>query len=194
MSLKNHEELQVIQDCLKGTQRAFKALYDSYHGYVYTICVRYGISTMEIKDCMQTIFMEVFKSLQKYDPAKSKFKTWLSRIAINQILVQKRKAKINYSSLETEEVHVVKSDFSIPVEARMDEEIMHQLLAKMPAKYSAVFNLFIIDGYAHAEIAKMLNISTEKSRILLHRGRIWAIKELKEIFKDAVQVFNRKTQ
>ena len=73
-------EIELIKECLKGTQSSFKAIYEMYQGYVYTICIRYGVSAIEIKDTMQIIFMEIFKSLKNYDSEKSQFKTWLTRI------------------------------------------------------------------------------------------------------------------
>ena len=184
-------EKYLIQECLKGTQSAFKTIYERYQGYVYTICVRYGVSSREVKDCMQIIFMEIFKSLKNYDSNKSQFKTWLSRIAINQILMQKRKAKIDYTNLKDEKINLIENKFSIPVEAKMDEEILYGILSKMPKKYISVFNLFIIDGYSHLEIAKALNISEGTSRVLLHRGRIWAIKQITIHFKDAIPNFKK---
>lgn len=181
MNSKN--EIQVIKECLKGQQSAFKTLYEMYQGYVYTICVRYGVSPIEIKDQMQIIFMEIFKSLKNYDADKAQFKTWLTRITINQILLQKRKKRIDYTTLENEKINFIESKSTIPIEAKMDEEIMHKLLSRMPEKYVSVFNLFIIDGYSHAEIAEQLNISQGSSRILLHRGREWAMNELKFVFR-----------
>lgn len=184
-------EQQLIQECLKGTQSAFKTIYENYQAYVYTICIRYGVGTIEVKDCMQIIFMEIFKSLKKFDANKSQFKTWLTRITINQILMQKRKAHIDYSTLENEKINLIESNFTIPVEAKMDEEIMHKILNKMPQKYIVVFNLFILDGYSHQEIAQKLDISESSSRVLLHRGRVWAMKELKIFFKDSVPNFKK---
>lgn len=179
-------EIQLIQECLKGTQSSFKALYELYQGYCYTICVRYGISAYEVKDCLQIIFMEIFKSLKNFNPEKSQFKTWLTRITINQILMHKRKSQIQYEDLEDGKINLIDRSFEIPVEAKMDEKIMHELLSKMPKKYISVFNLFIIDGYSHQEIAKKLDITESTSRVMLHRGRSWAMKELKVHFKDSI--------
>jgi len=129
--------------------------------------------------------MEVFKSITKFDSEKASFKTWLSRITINQILMQKRKKSIDYTTIEDVKINLIESDQTVPVESQMDKETMHQILNKMPAKYSAVFNLFIIDGFTHVEIAEKLNISVGSSRILLHRGRVWAMKELQFFFKQS---------
>ena len=179
-------EIQLIKECLKGTQSAFKAIYEEYQAYVYTICIRYGVSAYDVKDMMQIIFMEIFKSLKNYDNEKSQFKTWLSQITINQILMQKRKARIDYGALEDEKINLIESDVDIPIEEKIDEEIMYGILNQMPAKYISAFNLYIIDGYSHKEIAEKLNIKENTSRILLHRGRVWAMKQLKIHFKDAV--------
>lgn len=189
--MNTKKEIEIIRDCLGGAESAFKALYDMYSGYVYTICTRYGINTLDVKDCMQTIFMELFKSLPKYDANKSKFKTWLTRITINQILSHKRKWSKNTFTLDTDETNLIESNFSIPIEAQMDEKIMLEILSKMPEKYSSVFNLFIIDGYSHLEIANALDITESTSRITLHRGRAWAMKELKETFKDSIDSLNK---
>ena len=184
---------QLIQECLKGTQSAFKALYNNYQGYCYTICIRYGVSTSEVKDCMQVIFMEIFKSLKNYNPKKAQFKTWLTRITINQILMHKRKARIIYDTYSDEKVNVVDRSFTIPIDEKLDEEIMHDLLSKMPEKYITVFNLFIIDGYSHQEIAKAINITENTSRVLLHRARHWAMNQLKPLFNDTVSSFKKSS-
>lgn len=186
-----NNEIHLIQECLKGNQSAFKAIYENYQGYVYTICIRYGVSVIEVKDSMQIIFMEIFKSIKNYDADKSKFKTWLTRITINQILMQKRKNQIDYAILENEKINLIESTFSVSVEEQIDTKILHGILSKMPVKYISVFNLFIIDGYSHKEIAQSLDIAENTSRILLHRGRIWAMKELKVHFKDTISNFKK---
>lgn len=184
--MRDNNDIQLVKDCLKGADSAFKALYESYSGYVYTICSRYGISNLEIKDCMQIIFMELFQSLSKYDSERSKFKTWLTRLTINQILAHKRKQKVQYTTIESDELNLIESDFAINIESDIDIKVIYSILGRMPAKFSAIFNLFIIDGYSHNEISSMLNITEGASRILLHRGRVWAMKELKSTFAESI--------
>ena len=181
---------QLIQECLKGAQRSFKALYEKYQAYVYTICVRHGVSTIDIKDHMQVIFMEIFKSLDRYDATKAAFKTWITRITINQILHQKRKRNIDYSAGGSDDISLIDSGFTIPVDWDIDQKELYTLLNKMPAKYITAFNLSIIDGYTHSEIAALLSIPESTSRVLVHRGRIWAMKQLRTHFKEVVSPFD----
>jgi RNA polymerase sigma factor (sigma-70 family) len=175
---------QLIQECLKGAQRSFKALYEKYQAYVYTICVRHGISTIDIKDHMQVIFMEIFNALGRYDATKAAFKTWITRITINQILQQKRKKNINYSVEGSDDIRLIDSGFTIPTDWDIDQQELYAVLNQMPAQYITAFNLLIIDGYSHSEISELLSIPESTSRVLVHRGRIWAMKQLRIHFKD----------
>jgi len=183
-------ESKIIRECLKGKQSAYKALYELYKDYCFTICIRYGIPQSEVKDCLQIIFTQIFASLKRYDSKKSKFKTWLSRVTINQILIQKRNQKINYQPLENTKAEILEIDSSITVEAAIDYDTIYHILSKMPQQYITVFNLYIIDGYSHKEIAEQLNISEGTSRILLYRGRKWAMKKLNFLKNDNKQLIS----
>jgi RNA polymerase sigma factor (sigma-70 family) len=183
---------QLIQGCLKGTQSSFKALYEKYQAYVYTICVRHGVSTIDIKDHMQVIFMEIFNALNRYDAAKAIFKTWITRITINQILQQKRKKHINYTEGGSDDIDLIDSSFTIPMDWDIDQQELYALLSKMPAQFITAFNLLIIDGYSHSEISELLSIPESTSRVLVHRGRIWAMKQLRTHFKEIVSPFDNK--
>lgn len=185
---------QLIQECLKGAQRSFKALYEKYQAYVYTICVRHGVSSIDIKDQLQVIFMEIFNSLDRYDATKAAFKTWITRITINQILHQKRKRNIDYSAGGSDDIILIDSGFTIPMDWDIDQNELYSLLSKMPAKYITAFNLSIIDGYSHSEIAEQLRIPESTSRVLVHRGRIWAMKQLRTHFKDTVSSFDNNSK
>lgn len=172
------DEKRLIKKCLGGNQNAYKAIYDNYKAYVFTICKRYGVSAIVIKDSMQVIFMEVFKSLEKFDDSKASFKTWLTRITINQILMQKRKLRIQHISLDEFPSDVLSTKSQFDVVSKMDFEKLIVLLEEMPDQYSAVFNMYIIDGYSHKEISETLDISLSASKVILHRGRTWAKKQI----------------
>lgn len=173
-----NNEQKIINQCLKGEQSSFKALYNLYKDYCFTICVRYGVANHEVKDHMQIIFSQIFASLKNYDSEKSKFKTWLTRVTINQILLQKRKQKIQYEVLEEGTSQIVDLNTSALIESELDRETIYHILSKMPSKYISVFNLVIIDGFTHKEIANQLGITEGTSRVLLHRGREWAMDKL----------------
>ncbi len=179
-------DLDIIKDCLNGDQLAYKAIYQRYVGYCYGICKRYGLKNSEIKDQIQITFIEVFKSLERYQSDKAGFKTWLTRICINQIINQKRKYWENVYMEELSDVHdQLKQHIVEPQYGAIDKEYILQVLSRMPEKYRAVFNLFIIDGYSHNEISEQLNISESSSRVILNRARKWAQQAITSTLKQS---------
>jgi RNA polymerase sigma factor (sigma-70 family) len=178
------EDQDIIQQCLKGKEDAYQTLYTKYKGYVYTTCIRYGIREYEIKDCMQTIFIEVFQALNKYDSNKASFKTWLTRIAINQLLNVLRKKKVRFDVIEPDDNILVFHDFTSHTSSEIDHKYIHHVISMMPESSRTVFNLYLLEGFSHKEIADSLGISLSQSRVLLHHGRTWAKQMLSHHFND----------
>ena len=172
-------DTHIISQCLQGDQIAFKQLYNKYKAYCYGMCIRYAINQSDIKDVVQIIFTQTFHSLKNYDHEQSQFKTWFTHVCINNILSYKKK-QMKHSLLQDIDVFDESTNLYTEenVEAKIDKEYVLQLLSQMPDNYQIVFNLFIIDGYSHEEIANQLNISIASSRVLLSRARGWVKKNL----------------
>lgn len=182
--MNTHTDIAIIEDCLKGDQLAFKQLYERYIPYCYGICNRYAIHQSDIKDVVQVIFSHVFHSLKNYDREKSKFKTWFTHVCINQILSYKKKQGRMLYTQSFEDVGEMNYRYAEnPIEENIDRKYILSLLQKMPNNYQIVFNMFVIDGYSHDEIAEKLNISSASSRVIVSRARGWVkekfIKHLK---------------
>lgn len=176
-------EQALIERCKDGEEKAYAELYELYKGYIFTTCVRYGIGDFEIKDMMQTIFIEAFSALPKYDHKLANFKTWLTRIAINHILNNLRKRKLNFVEIKDEgsSKHNVEH---VLLSEDMDLRFIHKVIALMPTSEALVFNLYIIDQHSHAEIAEKLKITENQSRFLLHKGRNWMKEKLRNHFDE----------
>lgn len=180
----NINDNQLVNKCVKNNRNAYAELYNRYKGYCYTICIRYGVKDLDTKDYLQTIFSEIFNSLKTFDQEKASFKTWMSRITVNQILNLKRKNKIVFSEeIEKNEPKYI-SEYEGHDFYKMDYEIILKILSQMPENYLVVFNLSIIDGFSHKEISTKLGITEGQSRILLLRGRQWAMKKLGNYYKN----------
>lgn len=170
---------QNILAALNGNQQAFKAIYAEYSKYVLTICRRYQVSSFEQKDYLQDIFSHCFLKLNKYDARKGDFQFWLRRLAINIIIQKKKKEKrnvLNYSTNLNEQGNEVTT---IDLDYFSNEEI-YMVLKNMPAKFSTVFNLFVIDGYSIKEIHDKIGMNEGTIRSNVSRGRKWAIDHLKK--------------
>jgi RNA polymerase sigma factor (sigma-70 family) len=166
-----HNEKELIDQCLKGVPKSQEALYKHYAPRMYGVCMRYARNTLEADDILQEGFIKVFNFLKDYRHEGS-LEGWIRRIVVN--------TAINYyrSRLhEWEEVSLDKAGSSPKLEtAEVDNLSRDELLAliqQLPEGYRLVFNLYVIEGYNHQEIGKLLNISENTSKSQLSRARAW---------------------
>ncbi len=179
-------ESSLIKRCINGERKAYKQCYELCAPYIYAVISSYIFEKESRKDMMQEVFIQIFKSLESYQPSKGNIKFWMRRITINKCISELRKnsSKLNLIPLE---------DFSdvenytdeIDFENLTREEILDGLKA-MPEGYRTIFMLFVIDEYSHKEIAELLNIKPETSRSQLLRGKKW----IKNNFSLASKSFN----
>ena len=164
-----HNEKELIDQCLKGNPKSQEAFYKHYAPRMYGVCMRYARNTLEADDILQEGFIKVFNFLKDYRYQGS-LEGWIRRIVVN--------TAINYyrSRLhEWEEVNIEKAGSSPKLEtAEVDNLSRDELLAliqQLPEGYRLVFNLYVIEGYNHQEIGKLLDISENTSKSQLSRAR-----------------------
>lgn len=129
-------------------------------------------------------FVKIIKNLSSYLQKEQEvpFELWIRRITINHIVDEYRKNKIYKDSRDNRELQ--DSEYLHPhydpgLEKAKLEEILFAI-DKLPAMNKAVFNLFVLDGYKHEEIAGMLKISPNTSKVHLHRAK----KKLQEFLES----------
>ena len=129
-----------------------------------------------LEDVVQEVFLLAFKGLKDtYDERRGSFKPWLRKVAINSSLnYNKRYQGFSELNIETDVPRFASEDFKFV----SDEQLLF-LLDTIPAAYRDVFNLYVIDGYGHQEIASMLGISEGNSRKKLQRARTFLKKILR---------------
>lgn len=162
----------IIQACKQKEHQALKQCYEACAPYVYTIIKNYIHNTEDRKDVLQEAFAHIFNSMERYDEEKGSFKTWIAQITINQsINFLKKNNKLSLLTPlgpehEKEELDLIESE-------KIDKKALERCMAKMPSGYRTVFNLYMIDGYAHDEIASILEVSSQTSRSQLSRALKW---------------------
>jgi len=170
-------ETTTIRRCIKGDRKAQKQVYVTCAPYVYTIVKSYIYNHADIKDVMQEVFAAIFFKMDKFNPQKGNFKSWISSIATYKaidFLKAKNKIQFEYELEILEDM----PDDSFKQLSELSVEEIHTLLEPMPTGYRTIFLLNIIDEYTHKEIAEMLEISVETSRSQLHRALKWIKKNL----------------
>lgn len=152
---------------MKNDRKSQRNLYEHFYGYGLSVCLRYSDSRDEAVELLNEAFMKIFTNLKKFDFSKP-FKPWLRRILINVCINNFRKKKINFTT-ELEEANSQITPDDILSGISYDEIL--DMIRKLSPGYRAVFNLFVIEGYKHEEIAKMLNISVGTSKSNLSKAK-----------------------
>ncbi len=162
MSLK-----KLIIKCKKQDIDAQGKLYTQFSGILFSLCLKYSKNYAEAQDNLQDSFLTIFKKIEQYNH-KGSFEGWMKRIVINTALQRYRKESV---------LDVIKEDTIAEkiVEVELHEtpslDFLLHLIQQLPDRYRLVFNLYVLDGYSHKEIAEMLNISVGTSKSNLSRAR-----------------------
>ena len=159
----------MIDGCRKGNRAYQKELYQHFYAYGMSITMRYADSREEAVTILNDAFMKVFQNIRKYNRHRP-FKPWLRQIivntAINHYHLQKKYER--FEGME-ESGTVVSADEKIFSGIAYDEII--ELVQRLSPAYRTVFNLYVIDGFSHKEIAGLLEITEGTSKSNLHKAK-----------------------
>ena len=177
MSIKSDEQ-NIVKRCLQGDKTAQEQLYNAYANKMFAVCLRYANSRPDAEDVLQNGFIKVFKNLKRFQ-FKGSFEGWIRRIMVNSSIEHYRKnVKWMYTE-DAQEVKIATKEIGVLQTLRADDILA--LVQKLPTGYRTVFNLFVIEGYAHQEIAKMLQVSESTSKTQLFKARAALQVMLKEL-------------
>lgn len=165
------ENLQhIIQQSIKGNVKAQRELYDAYNTKWYMLSLRYGKNKMQAEDIFQEGMIQIFNSLHQYNAEKSAFATWSSRVLINAGLRYLKKNNW-MASFDDLDYTINTEDKSVPIYSKLAVQELTLLIQDLPLGYRIVFNMFVLEGYSHKEIAKELGISEGTSKSQLSKAR-----------------------
>lgn len=178
MNSKELDELLIA--CKRQDRLAQKELYRQFYRYAMSVTLRYADDEDEAIEIANDAFLKVFLNLNRYDPNKP-FKPWFRRILINTAINQvKKKQRFKLTQL-------MEADFEIPsaedILARIGFEELMKMVRSLSLAYRTVFNMYVIDGYTHEEIATTLGISVGTSKSNLARAR----EKLRQLLIDQLQ-------
>ena len=159
----------VVRRAQAGDTQAFERLYESHVGSVYAVCLRMLADRTLAEDATQEAFARAWQKLPSFR-RRSRFGTWLHRLAVNVVLARLRadkgwregRADIAESDLMHEPAQRSRRALGIDLE---------RAVAALPPRARAVLVLYDIHGYSHSEIASMLDISVGGCKAQLHRAR-----------------------
>lgn len=167
---------EIIEGCRKGNPAHQRKLFELFAPVMMTVCRRYTSQQVEAYDILQDAFVNVFRSFMQYDDTRGSIEGWIRKIVVNASIQHWKKYHKNMN-LVTDD-YLLESQVSPEIESSLNEEEILNLISQLSKGYRLVFNLYAIDGYSHAEIADMLNITESTSRSQLARAR--------KILQDAI--------
>lgn len=168
LKIANDEAL--IKRVLLGELLAERVLYEKYAAYILGVCRRYIVNFHDAEDVALVVLQKVFQRLSQYK-FEGDFQAWIRKVAVNESLMHLRSKK----NWLTE----IPDDFPVPclkpnAYDQLTEADLLNLLDHLPNGYKTVFNLYVIEGFKHREIAELLGISinTSKSQLILARKKL----------------------
>jgi len=161
---------RLIPACRSGDRTAQKRLFDALAPKMMALCLRYVGDRPTAEDVLQEGFISLFSRLDSYSGAGS-FEGWARRIFVNTALMHLRKTDALKLSDDIGEARGLFSEEATPVQ-KIGYRELTGLIAKLPPDARTIFNMFVIEGYSHKEIAQTLGLNEATTRSKLQRARI----------------------
>jgi RNA polymerase sigma-70 factor (ECF subfamily) len=168
---------QLIKGCIERDCKCQQQFYEHYYGFALKTVFRYIFKYDKATDVVNDSFVKIFNSLEKFQFSKEKSETekilmgWMKRILINTAIDELRRQQATPEMVELPEYIWEEMDKS----QNADQKILYKELIcevkRLPPSYRNVFNMFVIDGYSHNEIAKTLGISEGTSKSALAKAK-----------------------
>jgi RNA polymerase sigma factor (sigma-70 family) len=163
-----YSESDLIEGCRRGDRRMQQELYERFASKMYGVCLRYAGNNQEAEDILQEGFIKVFNKLASYR-GEGSFEGWIRRIFVNTAIEQFRK-KIHLQPITEYEENTFEGKYLSVLDSLAEKDII-ELIQKLSPGYRTVFNMYVIEGYTHKQIAEALGISEGTSKSQLSRAR-----------------------
>ena len=168
----------IIKRSIEGEETAQRNLYVMFRSKWYPLCLRYGKNKQQSDDIFQEGLIQVYKDLHQFDANRASFYTWSCRVISHAALRYLKKDSWHQTFADLEE----QDETSIEEETIFDKIAAKELIAllqKLPKGYRIVFNMYVLEGYNHREIAEQLEITEGTSKSQLAKAK----KMLRELLK-----------
>jgi RNA polymerase sigma-70 factor (ECF subfamily) len=186
--VKNKME-DIIKECLNNDRKSQKILFDTYAGRLMAISYRYMGNEEEANEVLQEGFIKIFNKLPTYDFRVDVW-FWMKRVIINTALDKLRYRKKDRKTISSGDDNLFKTtdhdeihDFESDQNQQVSAQLITEAISKLSPMYRMVFNLYVIEDYSHAEVAKELGISEGTSKSNLFKAKA----KLRKLLKNKIE-------
>ena len=172
--LPNNSERELVDRLRRGDASAMGEVYACYANYLTAVCSRYIIEDEDIRDVLQESFIKIFTKADTFHyEGEGSLKAWVTQVTVNEALQhlrnQKRKGMVGFDDERIEDKAEL-TDEAPPIND-IPTEVLMEMIRNLPPGYRTVFNLYVIEGKRHKEIAELLGIQEQTSASQLMRAR-----------------------
>lgn len=167
------DQNEIISGCLRGIPESQKALYDEYYGFLMGTCLRYSKNETQAREILEKALVKIYTEIINYN-SKESFENWLRKTVIREAIVTLRSNRQEYYKVSTVQL-LQESDLrggslqmnDVNLIDSADRQDLLLAVQKLSPSQRALFNLAVIDNFAHSEIMQLLEISAETLRLNL---------------------------
>jgi RNA polymerase sigma-70 factor (ECF subfamily) len=170
-------ESEIIQGCLEHKASAQEKLYALYSRRMMAICLRYTRTRMEAEDVFHEAFVKVFKNIHTWQGGS--FEGWMRRIFVNASINHYHQSKKYFDHVDSSYAETMINSSDNVISELSNQELL-EMIDRMPDGYKMIFNLYVVEGYNHGEIAEMLDIAEGSSKSQLSKAKNY----LKKLIDD----------
>lgn len=159
----------IISESKAGNTKMQQLLYEQFAPALYKQCLRYTKNKIDAEDLLQEGFIKIFLKLDKFRNEGS-FEGWLKQIIFRTAVSYFRRTGKKVFNHQTPLCPYTEDKEKNAFDILAQKDIA-QVVTKLPAGYRKVFNMFVIEGYNHREIAIILGCSESSSKSQLCRSK-----------------------
>lgn len=161
----------LLEKIAAGETAAVGEFVNRYGGLVLSIARRFSRTESDAEDAVQEIFLDIWKSAEKFRPEIASEKTFVTMIARRRLIDRIRKKSLETdNSVELESLAGYTSEVSVQAELTEEAAIAAELLNELPAEQSRTIRLAVYDGLSHSQIAELTGISLGTVKTQIRRG------------------------
>ncbi|MFQ3239336.1 MAG: RNA polymerase sigma factor (sigma-70 family) [Olleya marilimosa] len=174
-----NNEVKLIKKATQNNREAQHVLFELHAPKMLSVCRYYVKDMQHAEEVMLNGFLKVFTNLKTFKHEGS-FEGWIRRIMVREaISFLRQKKTIQFVDEEYQHIEILDETTQ-----QYDVAQLQELIDNLPEGYKMVFVMYAIEGYKHAEIATLLNISIGTSKSQLFKAR--------KILQDNIKILNTK--
>ena len=159
----------LIEGCISGDRKMQYELYQRFAPKMYGVCLRYAGNVEEAEDILQEGFIKIFNKMSSFR-GEGSFEGWIRRIFVNTAIEHFRRKTYLQPITEIEE-NTVEGKYLSVLDNLAEKDII-QLIQQLSPGYRTVFNMYVVEGYTHKQVAEALGISEGTSKSQLSRAKL----------------------